>query len=61
MVKDYGEAYKWLLLASGQGEERAKGTMATIESLMTREQIAEGQKLAHDFRPREVPASEADR
>jgi S1-C subfamily serine protease len=58
--KDYVEAYKWMLLAAGQGDEDAKKVMTTLEDRMTREQIAEGQKLARNFKPREAPASGAD-
>jgi S1-C subfamily serine protease len=60
VAKDYVEAYKWVLLAAGQGDEAAKRVMATLEEMMTREQIAEGQKLARNFKPREVPASGDD-
>ncbi len=60
VAKDYVEGYKWVLLAAGQGEEGAKNTMSTVEGWMTREQIAEGQKLARNFKPREVPSSGGD-
>jgi TPR repeat protein len=55
--KDYVEAYKWVLLAAGQGDETAKKTMTTLENMMTPEQVAEGQKLARNFKAREVPPS----
>ncbi len=51
MAKDYVEAYKWTLLAAGQGFHAAKALMADLENAMTREQIAEGQKLAREFKP----------
>src|ERR1019366_5826939 len=57
VAKDYLEAYKWFLLAGGQGDEGAKRTVSTLEYSMTREQIAEGQKLARNFKPRQGPAS----
>jgi TPR repeat protein len=60
VVKDYVEGYKWLLLAAGQGNENAKTNVGVLEHCMTREQIAEGQRLAHSFRPREVPAPGGD-
>ena len=60
VAKDYVEAYKWNLLAAGQGDESAKEAMTTLEDMMTREQIAEGQKLARNFKPREVPAAGGD-
>ena len=55
--KDYVEAYKWVLLSAAQGEESAKKNMAMLEDLMTGEQIAEGQKLAREFRPRKASDS----
>jgi TPR repeat protein len=58
VAKDYVEAYKWKLLASDQGDEDARKSVTLLEDRMTREQIAEGQKLARNFKPREVPASE---
>ena len=57
VAKDYAEGYKWILLAAGQGSEFAKKALATVEGMMTPEQIAEGQKLARNFKPRQVPAS----
>jgi uncharacterized protein len=52
VAKDYVEAYKWRLLAARQGFEDAKRAMAMLENKMTPEQIAEGQKLARNFKPR---------
>jgi len=52
IVKDAVEAYKWGLLAGAQGMNEAKKFMADVEQLMTREQIAEGQKLARSFKAR---------
>jgi len=60
VVKDYVEAYKWLLLAAGQGDALAKENVTRLENKMTREQIAEGQKLARSFRAREMPSSGSD-
>jgi TPR repeat protein len=56
VAKDYVEAYKWILLAGVQGDESAKKAMTMLEYRMTREQIAEGQKLARSFKPREAAA-----
>src|ERR1039458_9365426 len=55
--KNYVEAYKWWLLAAGQGDQAAKKAVIGAESLLSQEQIAEGQELAHDFRPRKAPES----
>ncbi len=46
MAKDEVEAVKWFLLAAAQGDEDANTNMAIAERRLTREQIAEGQKLA---------------
>ena len=55
VAKNYAEGYKWVLLAGAQGDEDAKGAIPRLENGMTREQIAEGQKLARNFKPRDVP------
>jgi S1-C subfamily serine protease len=54
------EAYKWVLLTAAQGNENAKKNTTVLEGLMTRDQIAEGQKLARNFKPREVPTAGGD-
>jgi TPR repeat protein len=48
---DYVEAYKWFNLASANGNIDAKKGLSIVEQLMTPEQIAEGQKLAREFKP----------
>jgi TPR repeat protein len=60
VAENYLEGYKWFLLAAGQGHQAAKKGVIESESLLSREQIAEGQKLARDFKPREVPSSGSD-
>lgn len=60
VTKDYVRAYMWWLLAAGQGDENAKKAIAILESEMTRAQMAEGQKLARDFKPRRVPSTGSD-
>src|SRR5437667_25640 len=60
VAKDYVEGYKWWLLAAGQGNENAKKGMTILENKMSREQIAEGQKLARNFKPRVVPPARGD-
>jgi TPR repeat protein len=59
-VKDYVEAYKWWLLAGGQGHEGAKKNMTILERKMSREQAAEGQNQARNFKPRELPSIAGD-
>jgi TPR repeat protein len=57
VVKDEVEAYKWGLILAGTGEAIDKLFSATLEENLTREQIAEGQKLARNFKPRKAPAA----
>ena len=52
VAEDSDEPYKWLLLAARQGDEGAKKFMTVLESKLTPEQIAEGQKRAREFKPR---------
>jgi TPR repeat protein len=60
VAKDYVESYKWTLLAASQGDQDAKETMPTLESNMSSEQIAEGQKVARNFKPRLAPSAGPD-
>jgi TPR repeat protein len=53
--QDEVEAYKWTFLAAAQGLEDAKEAMTRLEDTITREQIAEAQKLARNFQSRETP------
>jgi TPR repeat protein len=52
--KDYVQAYKWYDLAAAQGtdmEDDVRVSLAKVATLMTTEQIAEAQRLAHEFKP----------
>src|SRR5918996_236655 len=60
VAKDEVEAYKWWLLAGGEGNDDAKYNTTIVENKMTREAIAEGQRLARDFKPRKVPSEGSD-
>ncbi len=61
VTKDYIEAYKWCNLAASQGDVQVKKLLSSIEPIMTREQIAEGQRLSAAFVPRkETPGSSSD-
>jgi TPR repeat protein len=60
VAKDEIEAYKWWLLAAGHGNDDTKYNMTIVENKMTREQIAEGQRLARDFKPRKVSSEGSD-
>jgi len=53
--KDYVRAYQWFSLAAAQGDEQAGKVLDSVESLMTPAQIAEAQRLAREFRPRQAP------
>jgi hypothetical protein len=51
--KDYVQAYKWYALAEAQDDAHAddiKVSIAKVSRLMTPDQIAEAQRLAHDFK-----------
>lgn len=52
--KNYIECYKWLLLSAAQGDERARKATSIVEKAMSPNQIAEGQRLARDFKPGEI-------
>ena len=60
VAKDNVESYKWTLLAASQGDKDAKETMTILENNMSREQIAEGQKVARNFKPRLALSAEPD-
>jgi TPR repeat protein len=49
------EAYKWFSIAADQDHELAKRTRSEIERLMTKEQIAEAQRLARELKPQQAP------
>ena len=48
------EAYQWWLLAAAQGLPAARQAVTALERQLTRAQLAEGQKLAGEFRLPEV-------
>ena len=50
--KDLVIAYMWCNLAAAQGDDIAKKTREYLESLMTPAQIAEGQRLSREWRPK---------
>ena len=54
VTQDYVEAYKWFNLATAKGDERAddaKINLAAAERFLKPEQVAEGQRLAREFKP----------
>jgi uncharacterized protein len=57
--KDNVQAYKWLNLAASQDNPNTDDTkvnLSMVERFMTPEQIAEGQRLAREFKPAAPPA-----
>jgi hypothetical protein len=50
--KDYVMAYMWLNLAAAKGNASARINLDNLEKEMTREQIAEAQRLAREWKPR---------
>ena len=44
-------AYVWFNLAAAQGDEKAANSRDSLAAEMTREQIAEAQKLSHEWKP----------
>jgi hypothetical protein len=54
VTKDYVQAYKWFALAAARDDEHAldiKVRIASLEANLTREQVAEAQRLASEFKP----------
>jgi TPR repeat protein len=51
--KDYVLAYMWANLAASRGSEDAKKSRDLLEPLMTPDQIAEAQRLAREWKPRQ--------
>ena len=60
VAKDVVEGYKWFLLAAGQGDTVAKTNVGIAERRMLREQIAEGQRLARNFKPSRPPNAQGE-
>ena len=59
VTRDLVQAYKWLNLGAAQGGATAadaKMDLAKAELKMTPQQVAEAQRLAHDFKPHIPPA-----
>ena len=52
VVEDYVQAYMWLSLAAGQGDEQALKLRDSVEGIMTPAQIDEAEKLARKWRPK---------
>jgi TPR repeat protein len=50
--RDYVSAHMWFALAAANGDQVAKGYRDRIAARMTPEQIAEAERLAHEFTPK---------
>ena len=46
MPENYLSAYVWFSVSAAQGNQNAKDAMEIIRTLLTREQVAQGQTLA---------------
>ncbi len=53
-TEDYVLAYKWVNLAAAHGYTGEHLPLSNLERFMTPEQIAQGQQLARDFKPRKA-------
>ena len=53
MVRDVVLAHMWFTLAATQGQKLSVKILVTIEYLMTKDQIAEAQRLAREWKPKE--------
>ena len=61
MPIDYVQAYKWYDLAASQDDEHAadiRVSLAKVESMLSKEQVSEAQRLALEFRPGAKSSSE---
>jgi TPR repeat protein/S1-C subfamily serine protease len=56
VARDYVQAYKWAILAAVHRVRFAKETADGLERKLSKSQIAEGQKLAREFKP--TPSSD---
>jgi hypothetical protein len=50
--KDYAEAHKWFNLAASRGHKEAVKNRGIVSRLMSRDQIAEAQRLAREWKPK---------
>jgi TPR repeat protein len=51
VTQDDVQAYKWFSLAGSCGIEEAMAALEELETIMTKAQIAEAQKLAEKWKP----------
>lgn len=61
--RDPVQAYKWLSLAAATDDAHApeiRVSIAKVETSMTKEQVAEAQRLAREFKPRKEPGLDTE-
>ena len=51
-AQDFVLAHMWLNLAAAQGDQTGVASRAKLNELMTREQIAQAQELARNWKPK---------
>ncbi|MDB4127545.1 sel1 repeat family protein, partial [bacterium] len=54
VLKDYATAYMWVNLAAATGSEKSAKGRDLLAERMTKEQIAEGQKLSREWLERKA-------
>lgn len=62
VATDPVQAYKWYALAAARDDTRAtdiRVSLAKVESQLNKEQVAEAQRLAREFKPVNLPLAEA--
>ena len=59
VLQDYIQAHMWYNLSAAHGEQRAAEARDALAKLMTPAQIAEAQRLAHEWKPKEVKSAKA--
>ncbi len=53
VLRDYVQAHKWIILAAAQGDEDARKARDILAEQMTPVQIAEAQRLAREWKPKQ--------
>jgi uncharacterized protein len=59
VLQDFIQAHMWYNLSAAHGENRSAEARDTLAKQMTPAQIAEAQRLAHEWKPREVKSAKA--
>ncbi|WP_455245551.1 tetratricopeptide repeat protein [Petrachloros mirabilis] len=59
VLQDFIQAHKWYNLSAARGEESSAAAREALATRMTPAQIAEAQRLAREWRPKEVKSAKA--